>query len=114
MTVKRAPVGAHYGLRDWLIQRASAIVMLAAIVILGVAFFVQQPGTYQEWRDFIFTGWVRILLLLTFLSAAWHGYIGARDIFMDYIKPDGFRLFKTAGAALYVIICALWAAHILL
>ena len=112
--MKKPPVGAHYGLRDWILQRASAVLMLVAIIILAVAFFVQQPNTYEEWRGFVLTSWVRIVLLMTVLAAAWHGYIGARDVFMDYIKHDGLRLFKTAGTAVYVITCAVWAAHILL
>lgn len=92
--VKRIPVGARYGLRDWLAQRVTAVVMTIAIVILGLALIVCRPADFESWREFVFTGWVRILLFLTVLSLAWHAFIGARDILMDYIKIDWFRLLK--------------------
>lgn len=111
---KKPPVGAHYGLRDWIVQRASAALILFVLLIVGAALIIQHPDSYTEWRAFILESWVRVMLLLLVLAAAWHGYIGARDILMDYIKHDGFRLFKTVGAAVYLLVCAVWAAHILL
>lgn len=111
---KKTPVGAHYGLRDWLAQRVSALVMVIAALILFVAVVTVQPHGYEQWRAFIMQGWVRILLLLTVLSLVWHAFIGARDIYMDYIKHDWLRLAKEIGIIVYLLICLLWAASILL
>ena len=41
--VKRIVVGAHYGLRDWLIQRVSAVVMA-----LYTLLFVADPGRLRR------------------------------------------------------------------
>ena len=112
--VKKPPVGAHYGLRDWLAQRITALVMVAAIIILAIALISQNPDSYQEWQAFMAAGWVRVLLFSTVLALVWHGFIGARDIFMDYLKHDGLRLFKTASTVVYLLICTVWAAKILL
>lgn len=111
---KKTPVGAHYGLRDWLAQRVSAVVMTVAAVMLFVALLTTAPQGYEAWRGFIMQGWVRILLLLTVLSLVWHAFIGARDIFMDYLANDLFRLVKTIGIIIYLLVCLLWAASILL
>ena len=111
---KAAPVGAHYGLRDWLAQRASAVVMLVAAVVLFVALVIIQPDSHAEWRGFILSGWVRLLLMLTVVALVWHAFIGARDIFMDYLKNDLFRLFKIFGVIVYLLACLLWAVRILL
>ena len=43
---KRLVVGAHYGLRDWLAQRVTAVVMAVYAVLLGIyAVFVLPPGS---------------------------------------------------------------------
>ena len=113
-TGKKAPVGAHYGLRDWLVQRVSAVVMAVTAVVLFIALLTAAPQGYEAWRAFIMQGWMRILLLLTVLSLVWHAFIGARDIFMDYLKNDLFRLLKIIGIIIYLLVCLLWAASILL
>ena len=46
---KRLVVGAHYGLRDWLAQRATAVVMAVYTVILLVCFFTSSHFSYQGW-----------------------------------------------------------------
>ena len=112
--MKKTPTGAHYGLRDWLIQRATAALLILAIVVVGAAWVIVQPSGYEEFRALFGAGWMRILLFCGVLSLAWHGYIGARDILMDYIHHDFFRLCKTVGAAAYLIVCVIWAARILL
>ena len=112
--VKKPPVGAHYGLRDWLAQRATAAVLVAAILIIGAALMICRPSGYEEWRAFMGAEWTRILIFTSVLAIAWHGFIGARDIFMDYLKHDALRLFKTVGCIVYLLICVVWAARILL
>ena len=112
--VKKTPVGAHYGLNDWIAQRATAAVLLIAVAVLAAALLTCRPADYESWRAFVMTGWVRGLLLLSILSLVWHAYIGARDIFMDYIKNTPLRLFKTVGMFVYLAACVVWAAIILL
>ena len=113
MAVKQPPVGAHYGLRDWLAQRATAALMIVAFGVLAAALIVCRPSGYAEWREFMGTEWVRLLLFLSVVMIAWHGLIGARDIVMDYVKPDLFRLVKHIGIVAYFVVCVAWAAMIL-
>ena len=113
MAVKKPPVGAHYGLRDWVIQRATAALMILAFGILGAALIVCRPSGYDEWREFMGAGWIRLLVFFTVAAISWHGLIGARDIVMDYLKNDMLRLAKHVGIAAYFIVCTAWAAMIL-
>jgi succinate dehydrogenase / fumarate reductase membrane anchor subunit len=46
---KRLVVGAHYGLRDWLAQRVTAVVMAVYTVILLVCFFTSANFSYEGW-----------------------------------------------------------------
>lgn len=90
--VKRVVVGAHYGMRDWLAQRLTAVVMVAYSLVLAVALVRGEPITYAVWRDLFAQGWMRVATLVFAVSLVWHAWVGTRDILMDYIRPDGLRL----------------------
>ncbi len=104
--VKRVVVGAHYGLRDWLAQRITAVIMAVYSVILVVMLLTGRPITYPVWRDLFTQGWMRVATLLFAISVAWHMWVGVRDILMDYVKPDGGRL------ALQVLVLVTIAAYV--
>lgn len=111
--VNRIVVGAHYGLKDWLAQRVTAVVMLIYTLILGAALLLMPQADYESWRALFAHGLMRFATFLFFVSLFYHAWIGVRDIYMDYIKPAGIRL------ALHVITLVLlvgylgWAAQIL-
>ena len=44
------PVGAHYGLGDWLLQRLTAVVMLAYTVVFGACVLLCAPASYADWK----------------------------------------------------------------
>ena len=90
--VKRIVVGAHYGLRDWLAQRVTAVIMAAYSVIVAAKLLSGPSLTFAAWRDLFAHGWMRVATLLFAVSVAWHMWVGVRDILMDYVKPDGVRL----------------------
>jgi succinate dehydrogenase / fumarate reductase membrane anchor subunit len=111
--VKRLVVGAHYGLRDWLAQRITAAVMAVYCLVLAYVFFAKQPATYAAWRELFAQGWMRVATLLFAFSLAWHAWVGVRDILMDYIKPDGVRLFLQVLTLLTLAIYVGWTVQIL-
>ena len=111
--VKRIVVGAHYGLRDWIGQRASAVVMAVYTLIFAVQAGSLQGLTLENWRGLFSGGFMKFATFLFFVSLFYHAWVGVRDIFMDYIKPTGVRL------ALHVIVILLligytgWVAQVL-
>ena len=111
--VKRVIVGAHYGTRGWLAQRVTALIMAVYTPIaLGLA-VSHAPWTYESWKAFFSQGWVRIATLLFVVSLAWHAWVGARDILMDYVKPDGMRLALEVVTILLLAGYVSWAIEIL-
>jgi succinate dehydrogenase / fumarate reductase membrane anchor subunit len=111
--VSRVVTGAHYGLRDWLAQRITAVIMAVYSVIALAVFIVNKNITYSVWRDLFSQGWMRVATLLFAVSLAWHAWVGVRDILMDYIKPDGLRL-TLQVCTLLVIACYVgWTIQIL-
>jgi succinate dehydrogenase / fumarate reductase, membrane anchor subunit len=111
--VKREVVGAHYGLREWLAQRITAVVM-AVYTLLLVLVFIRVPKVdFWHWRALWELPVMRYATVLFLLCAYYHAWIGVRDILMDYIKDAGLRL------TLYVIVIgalvcyAVWSVQIL-
>jgi succinate dehydrogenase / fumarate reductase, membrane anchor subunit len=111
--VKRLVVGAHYGLRDWLAQRITAVVMAVYIVGFAFVWFSKQPTTYDAWRGLFAQGWMRVATLLFIASLAWHAWVGVRDILMDYIAATWLRLSLQVLTLLLLAIYLGWGIQIL-
>lgn len=92
MVNRRLVVGAHYGLRDWMAQRISAVVIAVYVLILLVMLMTGRPINYGVWKDLFEQSWMRVATLVFAISLAWHMWVGVRDIVMDYVKSDGLRL----------------------
>lgn len=111
--MRRVVVGAHSGLDEWLAQRGTGALMAVATVVLGAALLYHTPGDREEWQAFMGALWVRVTALLFLLALGWHAWVGGRDIFMDYIKPDGARVLAHFLLAVHLVACMIWAAMIL-
>ena len=111
--VDRIVTGAHYGLRDWLMQRITAVVMaLYALIMAG--WLLLYPGfNYDVWTGLFSSNVVRTFALLFLLAVYCHAWIGVRDIVMDYIKSAGFRLVIYVLVILALLLYAIWSVQIL-
>jgi succinate dehydrogenase / fumarate reductase, membrane anchor subunit len=111
--VKRIVVGAHYGLRDWIGQRATAVYMVLYSLVFALYALSLPEMSYAAWSAMFAGGFMRFLTFLFFLAVFYHAWIGVRDIFMDYIKPTGIRLALHLVVLFLLIGYAGWAAQIL-
>ena len=110
---KRLVVGAHYGLRDWLAQRITAMVIgVYAVVLFALALATSEPG-YGGWAGIFSATWMKVFTLLAVLALIYHAWVGVRDIWMDYVKPVGVRLGLQIVTILWLIGCGVWAVEIL-
>jgi succinate dehydrogenase / fumarate reductase membrane anchor subunit len=110
---KRLVVGAHYGLRDWLVQRITAILLAVYTLFLVVALiFARDPG-YEGWARLFAPTWMKALTLIALASLLYHAWIGVRDIWMDYVKPTGVRLTLQVLTVLWLAACAVWFVQVL-
>jgi succinate dehydrogenase / fumarate reductase membrane anchor subunit len=110
---KRVVVGAHYGVRDWLAQRITSVVM--TLFTLAVIVQVLLPGElgYDRWAGIFSRQWMKVLTFTVIISMLLHVWVGMRDIWMDYIKPVGIRLTLQAFTILWLVGCAGWAVQVL-
>ena len=111
--VNRDVSGAHYGLRDWLAQRVTAVVMILYTVLFVVMLLKMPQFDYASWRGLWLAPLMRIATLLFLLSLFVHAWIGMRNIFMDYIKCTGLRLSLYAAVILALVAYTAWAVQIL-
>jgi len=111
--VKRVVVGAHYGLRDWLIQRITAILM--ALYLLSITgYLLMQPNLdYNNWTGLFSRQTVRTFTLLFLLSLFYHAWVGIRDIVMDYVNSAAARLVIHVLVILALLLYAMWSVEIL-
>ena len=110
---KRIVVGAHYGLRDWLAQRITAVLMALFTVVLLAQVLMPGELDYDRWAAIFSTQWMKLLTFVTILSLAYHAWVGVRDIWMDYVKPVGVRLTLQVFTIVWLVGCAGWAIQVL-
>jgi succinate dehydrogenase / fumarate reductase, membrane anchor subunit len=111
--INRIVVGAHYGLKDWIAQRATAVIMAVYSVLIAVVLLIVHPGTFDAWHGVFAQGVIKFMTFLFFVSLFYHAWIGVRDIWMDYVKPTGIRLTLHVLTITALVGYTAWAAAIL-
>ena len=86
------------GLSDWLVQRVSAVILLAYFTTLGFA--IGGGVEYAEWKALFEQTWMRIFSLMALLSLGIHAWVGLWAVFTDYLTE---RLMGTAGNILRLL-----------
>ena len=104
---------AHFGFRDWVAQRVSAIILALYTVVFIYALIVLRNEGYSGWSKLFSEFWMKILSYLAVLALCYHAWVGIRDIWMDYIKPVSLRLSLQICSILWLLGCGLWALIIL-
>ena len=111
---KRIVTGAHYGLRDWLAQRVTAVLMALFTIVLLVQVLFGGPLGYDTWSGIFAQQWMKTLTFTVIIAFAWHAWVGVRDIYMDYVtKSVGLRLTLQVATVVWLVGCAGWAVQVL-
>jgi len=110
---RRVVVGAHYGLRDWLSQRITAVLMVLFTLALLIQVLMPGPLDYARWSGIFAAQWMKVLTFVVIVALAWHAWVGVRDIWMDYVKPVGVRLALQVFTMVWLVACAGWAVQVL-
>ena len=103
-----------HGLRDWLLQRISAV-YLAAFLAYFLAHIALQPvHSFQQWHDWMRHPLMAITSAGFIVALLLHGWVGMRDVVLDYVHALSLRLAVLSLIGLVLIGCGLWALRILL
>lgn len=110
---KRRVSGAHYGMRDWLAQRVTAVVMALFTLLVLIQLLLPGELGYDRWAGIFAAQWMKVLTFAVIVSLVWHAWVGVRDVLMDYVKPFGVRLVAQIVVIVWLLACAGWALQVL-
>lgn len=80
------------GLRDWIVQRITAVFMGVYILVLAGFWVSHSEISFDTWSNFFSCPWIRILNSIMWLSLVLHAWIGLWTITTDYLKVLWLRL----------------------
>ena len=111
---RRTVVGAHYGVRDWLAQRVTGVLMaLFTLVVLAQLLLFRGEIGYDKWAGIFAPQPMKMLTFATIVALLYHVWVGMRDVLMDYVKPVGMRLVLQILVIVWLLGCAGWAIQVL-
>ena len=106
------------GLSDWLVQRVSAVIILAWFLCIGGT--LMGGVDYVQWKTMFDSTSMRVFTLLAILSLAAHAWIGMWAVGTDYLTerlmgPRGnvLRLAYQIGCSLVIFVYVIWGIQIL-
>ncbi len=102
------------GLRPWLMQRLSAVYIGLFLIFFTAMLIGNPPLDYQAWRQWVMHPLNNVLFLLFWLALLLHGWVGIRDVLMDYISIFALRLLLLALFGLFFIAMFAWSVSVLL
>ncbi len=108
------------GLSDWLVQRITAVILLAYVLFLGGFIFFGPELSFEAWKALFACTAMRIFSLAALLSIAAHAWIGLWSVSTDYFterllgsKGTVIRLVFQAVVAIVLFSYVIWGVQIL-
>jgi succinate dehydrogenase / fumarate reductase membrane anchor subunit len=106
------------GLYDWLMQRVTAVVLLAYFVFIACTLI--GGVDYASWNALFDQTWVRIFSLLALLSLGIHAWVGLWCVLTDYLterlmgtKANILRFGLQCLCGLTMFVYLIWGIQIL-
>ena len=93
------------GVYDWVLQRVTAVVLLAYVIFLVGAFVCIDDMQYSDWQALFAQTWVRIFSLISLMALCSHAWIGMWTIATDYLTPMTFGRAATKVRFLFQLAC---------
>jgi succinate dehydrogenase / fumarate reductase, membrane anchor subunit len=102
-----------HGLSEWLLQRLSALYLACFLLYLLLHFTIQRQHTFEQWHDWMTHPVMIIATALFILAVLVHGWVGLRDVVLDYAHAIWLRITFLSLIALTLLGCGIWALLIL-
>lgn len=106
-SIKSATGLTGSGVRDWVMQRISAVV-LAVYSVVMVCFFLFNKVDFLAWHTFMTSLPMKLFSLLAVLSLVAHSWVGMWTVLTDYIKSSGLRLVLQLLIIIAIIVYLFW------
>lgn len=103
----------HGGVRDWIIQRKTAIVLGLFFGYLTYFFAVNSPVSYGVWLDLFKPYTMKIITLLAVICLLQHAWVGVWTIATDYLASPKIRAAFLFVCKLSLLVYLFWTIYIL-
>ncbi len=101
------------GMRDWLIQRVSAVLMGVYTLFLIAYLAYYQPVYFAQWHHLFSNLGMKAATFIVVLSVLWHAWLGLWTVLTDYVKNAALRLTIEIVVILLLLGYLAWALEIL-
>lgn len=101
------------GLKDWLIQRMTAV-YFAAYCIFLLGFFLCHPNlNFSQWHNLLINPVFRIATILSLFALSLHAWVGIWTVTTDYMKCTMVRVSVQMIVVLWLLGQLTWGLMIL-
>ncbi|ERT11364.1 succinate dehydrogenase membrane anchor subunit [Photorhabdus temperata] len=90
--VSNASALGRTGIHDWLLLRASAIIIVLYVLYMLGFVATTSDITYEVWSGFFSSPITKVFTVLALFSILAHAWIGMWQVLTDYVKPLALRL----------------------
>lgn len=101
------------GMRLWLSQRLTALVMATYIIGMLILLAIIQPSSHAAWHGFFAPIWFRVATLVFFVCLFMHAWLGVADVLKDYVFNKTLRAYMQIGVDLLLVLYLFWLSFIL-
>ncbi|QGG80542.1 succinate dehydrogenase, hydrophobic membrane anchor protein [Litorivicinus lipolyticus] len=110
MVTKATNLGRN-GVSDWIMQRASAVI-LAAYTVFVVGYLLLNDVDAAMWQGLFSSLPMQIFSMLAVLAFVAHAWIGMWTVVTDYVKPIRVRYAAIMAIALILFAYLVWGVAV--
>ncbi|MGB2832052.1 MAG: succinate dehydrogenase, hydrophobic membrane anchor protein [Methylotenera sp.] len=101
------------GMRLWLSQRLTALVMAIYLVLLVLMLILWRPAGFAGWHAFVSPMWFRLATWLFFMCLFMHAWLGVADVLKDYVFNKTLRAYLQMAVDILLMVYWVWVSIIL-
>lgn len=80
------------GLKDWLIQRVSAVYLFVYLLFISGFLLLNAPIDFYKWHDLFYLVSMQVATIIALFFLLLHAWIGLWTVTTDYVKCTSIRL----------------------
>lgn len=100
------------GLKDWLIQRVTAVYFAAYCIFLFGFFLFHPELNFEQWHALFACHTFQIATVISLLALSLHAWVGIWTVTTDYMKCTAVRLSVQLMVALWLLSQFIWGLMI--
>lgn len=100
------------GLKDWLIQRVTAVFLAAYFIFLFAFLLINAPLNYVQWHDLFSNKLMQIATIISLVAITLHSWVGIWTVTTDYMKCTAIRLSVQLIVVLWLLTQLIWGIMI--